>query len=447
MNKLVGERAPWGNFPRVIRNGDLGTLAEEPEYQSAKQGDMIAALNLVDRLLTDDTVDQIKALIGLDKPVLLPVLAVEESGNNKIPLAMAEVLSDRLGLEVELGIVQRDKVARTGAGADHRLAFNPSFEGEVRSGQKYLILDDTLTMGGTLASLRGYIENRGGTVIGASVMTAHSGAVDLNVKPKMLAAIAQKHGVAMDIFWKENFGYGIDKLTQGEAGHVKAAESVDAIRDRIATARHASIERLDEGGTQAPPGSARRATGIRFAGNSMVGDVLLESTQGLEQEQQALLEAAPIEQTYQEALALYVQAKHAQVEQIEDRIENLIDRQQARLQHTQANTPGLLSMPGTKRAWQARQTQQQARLQNLHNRLETVREIKEGMGIHAPKIEELATRKMRAENPELASDWDAMREAARRHQALMRKQERERKQTQEQRQGRSQSLGLSITKN
>ena len=67
------------------------------------------------------------------------------------------------------------------------------------------------------------------------------------------------------------------------------------------------------------------------------------------------------------------------------------------------------------------------------------------MGIHAPKVEELATRKMRAERPELASDWDAMREAQRRHQALMRKQEQERKQAQEQRLGRSQSLGLSRT--
>ena len=88
-------------------------------------------------------------------------------------------------------------------------------------------------------------------------------------------------------------------------------------------------------------------------------------------------------------------------------------------------------------------TQQYAQM--LHTRLEVVREIKEGMGIHAPKVEELATRKMRAERPELASDWDAMREAQRRHQALLRKQEQERKQAQEQRLGRSQSLGLSRT--
>ena len=175
------------------------------------------------------------------------------------------------------------------------------------------------------------------------------------------------------------------------------------------------------------------------------GDGLLAAAEATEAEQQAALEAAPLDQTYQEALALYVQAKHDQVERIEDRLENLIDRQQARLQQTQANQPGLLSRPGAKRAWQNQQMQQQARLQSLHVRLEAVREIKEGMGIHAPKVEELATRKMRAERPELASDWDAMREAQRRHQALMRKQEQERKQAQEQRLGRSQSLGLSRT--
>lgn len=174
------------------------------------------------------------------------------------------------------------------------------------------------------------------------------------------------------------------------------------------------------------------------------GDGLLAAAEATEAEQQAALEAAPLDQTYQEALALYVQAKHDQVGRIEDRLENLIDRQQARLQQTQANQPGLLSRPGAKRAWQNQQMQQQARLQSLHVRLEAVREIKEGMGLHSPKVEELATRKMRAEKPELAADWDAMREAARRHQALQRREEQERKQAQAlERPGRSQSLGLT----
>ncbi|HAX9549906.1 phosphoribosyltransferase [Escherichia coli] len=437
------ERAPWGDFPKVVRNGDLGSLTNEPEYQAAKQGDAEAALNLVERLISDDTVAQLKTLIGDEKPRIVPVLAVEVAGNNKIPAMMAVVLADRLGLEVETDIVQREKVARTGAGADHRLAFNPTFEGKVIPGQKYIVVDDTLTMGGTIASLRGYIENNGGKVMAASVMTAHEGALDLAVKPKMLSGIHEKHGPAMDAFWKETFGYGIDRLTQGEAGHLRAAPSVDAIRDRIAAARNEAVNRVGASRTATPAraGQQQPPAVKQPSGNS--GEDLLQAAQETETEQQALLESAPVEQTYEQTLALYVQAKHDQVERIEGRLEQLVDRQQARLQQLQSNAPGLLSLPRTKAAWQQQQAQQQARLQTLHTRLDMVREIKEGMGIHAPKIEELATRKMRAEHPELAADWDSMREAMRRHQALMRKQEQEKKQAQERERGRSQSLGLS----
>ena len=158
MSKLwIGERAPWGDFPPVIRNGDLHSSKKEPEYQAAKAGNMPAAINLVERLLTDDTVEKIRRQIGDSKPLVLPVLAVETAGNNKIPLAMARILADRLNLEVESNIVQSERVGRTGAAANHRLAFNPSFKGEVKTGQAYLIIDDTLLMGGTIASLRGYI--------------------------------------------------------------------------------------------------------------------------------------------------------------------------------------------------------------------------------------------------------------------------------------------------
>lgn len=436
MSKLgIGERTPWYDFPQVIRNGDLGALKNEPEYQAAKSGDMSAAIELVDRLLTDDTVGKIREQIGDGKPLVLPVLAVEAAGNNKIPLAMAEALADRLGLDVELGIIQSDKVGRTDSGADHRLAFNPTFEGDVKQGQKYLVVDDTLTMGGTVASLRGYVENRGGKVVAASVMTAHEGALNLPVKSSMLAAIENKHGPSINHFWQETFGYGTDKLTQGEAGHLKSAKTVDAIRERITAARHEGIERLGANRVEASPRS-------KGAGRSGVtGESLVSSAEGLEVEQQAMIEGASVEQGYQETLAMYVQAKHDQVESIEDRLENLINRQQARLQQTQSNRPGFLSMPGTRKAWLASQAQQQGRLQTLHARLETVREIKEGMGLHSPRVEELATRKMRAENPELAADWDSMKQAERQHQALMKKQEQEKKQTQEK--SRGLSLGLN----
>jgi len=72
----------------------------------------------------------------------------------------------------------------------------------------------------------------------------------------MLEAIARKHGPTMDTLWRETFGYGIDYLTQSEAGHLRAAASVDAIRVRIAAARHEGIERLDAGRAQTPASAA-----------------------------------------------------------------------------------------------------------------------------------------------------------------------------------------------
>jgi hypothetical protein len=136
---------------------------------------------------------------------------------------------------------------------------------------------------------------------------------------------------------------------------------------------------------------------------------ILVEAEALEREQQALINSAPIEQTYQEILALYVQSKHDQAAQLEGRIEKLLGLQQARLQRLQSRAPGFFSLSSASRAWRSRQAQCRARLRVLNHRLEIVREIKDGMGLYSPKIEELATRKMRIEYPELASDWDAMR--------------------------------------
>lgn len=247
------ERAPWNDFPPVVRNGDLKELEKEPEYQAAKGGDQGAALAIAERLVRSETVEAIHSIVAGRPAKIVPVLAREQAGNNKIPLMTAEVLGERLGLEVEYNIVQSEKVGRTNKGADHRLAMNPAFDGEVEQGRPYVLVDDTLSMGGTISSLRGYIENRGGQVLGAAVMTAHPGAVNLAIKPKMLADIERKHGHAMNDYWKEEFGYGIEQLTQGEAGHLRKAPSVDAIRDRITAARDAAGWTMGETGAGQTP--------------------------------------------------------------------------------------------------------------------------------------------------------------------------------------------------
>lgn len=256
------ERAPWRDFPPVIRNGGLGSLKNEPEYAAAKGGDSAEAVRLVNKLLKEETVRQFRAMIGDRKPVIVSVLATESAGQNKIPLAMAQALGSRLDLPVDTDIRQINKVSRTGAGIDHRLAFQPVFDGYVEAGRDYLIVDDTLAVGGTVAALRGYIENRGGHVLGAGVMTAHEGALNLPVKQAMIDSITRKHGDAMDNYWKEEFGYGIDRLTQGEAGHLRSTENVDRIRDRINDARLQGIAGTHEQTQPLSPGQQERPEGI-----------------------------------------------------------------------------------------------------------------------------------------------------------------------------------------
>ena len=172
-------------------------------------------------------------------------------------------------------------------------------------------------------------------------------------------------------------------------------------------------------------------------------DALLERAQEAQAEQTALLEAAPLESQYSAAFAAQVEAKHDQAERIEDRLENLIEQQASRLQQTQASQPGLFSRPGARAKWQSQIQQQQSAMQRLHGRLEAVREIKDGMGAHGPRIEELAHRKVRAQEPGLAKDWEEMREAERLHQALLRKQEQEKKQALE-RERRGENLGRGL---
>lgn len=180
----------------------------------------------------------------------------------------------------------------------------------------------------------------------------------------------------------------------------------------------------------------------------MQGDSLLNHALANQVEQLALFEVAPVESQYNAMFMTQVEAKHEQVERIEDSLESLIAMQSSRLQQVQASKPGMLSLPSTRAKWQQQLQHQQGVIQRLQGRMETVREIKDGMSIHGSRIEELATRKLRAQEPELAKEWDEMKETQRLHEALQRKKEQEKKLVREREkrelQGRGNRLGLSL---
>ncbi len=108
--------------------------------------------------------------------------AVEGYGVNAIPEALADMLSHQLGWPTDNGIVQINIVAHTGADGFSRLARQEKFNGDAMAGKPYLLTDDFVGQGGTLANLRSHIMSRGGNVLGATALTGkpHSGTMVLD---------------------------------------------------------------------------------------------------------------------------------------------------------------------------------------------------------------------------------------------------------------------------
>ena len=238
-------RTPWGDFPKIKVLYPSGTLrkASEELYLQAKGGNVLAAYELlVEHVLTSEDILDIGALILGHNPILVPVLAQEHLGKNRIPAVFAEIIGGDLGLEVCDDIVQTVKANHTDANAYERIVRQPMFDGHVEVGRNYVIIDDTVSMGGTLAALKGHIESNGGKVILGVTLTGYR---DLDLVPldKTLSFIRNKHPELSE-WWKNEFGFPVEYLTQGELGHFKKPNSLDEIRSRlIAAGFQSSYER------------------------------------------------------------------------------------------------------------------------------------------------------------------------------------------------------------
>ena len=155
---------------------------------------------------------------------------------NAIPQAFANMLGRYLGWPVDEGIVQVNVVAHTGADGYARLARQAAFDGAVERGARYVLVDDFVGMGGTLANLKGHIESRGGVVLAAVALTGKPYSARLAVSPERLRELKARHGNALETWWLQRFGHAFDALTESEARYLARTAQADTIRDRLAAA-------------------------------------------------------------------------------------------------------------------------------------------------------------------------------------------------------------------
>lgn len=233
MDSNLPPRADWGNFPDVVIHAPELNVKKHPDYAAAKSGDADAAYKLVKDSLSPAAIKAIQDQLNGRKPILTSAHALERTGVNAIPEAMADVLGAHLRLPVDSSIVQTNVVGHTGAGGFARIARQAAFDGDVLSGAEYYLVDDFIGQGGTLANLKGHIESKGGIVLGATALTGKPYSAKLKPSQEQLLALRGKHGEELERWWVNRFGYSFDRLTQSEARYLERTPDTHTIRDRI----------------------------------------------------------------------------------------------------------------------------------------------------------------------------------------------------------------------
>ena len=235
-------RSAWRrNFPDAVLLADERRTKRHPDYPAAKAGDESAAARLVDSLVDGVGLAAVRTLVATarkaDYPILVCAHAYEREGVNAIPSALAELLSQRLRVPFSTTVVQSNVVAHTGADGYGRMARQARFEGDIEKGREYIMVDDFLGQGGTMANLRGWVEKQGGRVVGAVGLTGKPYSAKLNPTKEQLHELRQKHGPDFENWWRERFGHAFNCLTQSEARYLARSPDVDTIRDRLAAAQ------------------------------------------------------------------------------------------------------------------------------------------------------------------------------------------------------------------
>ena len=232
-------RAPWRDFPDAIILAPESRTRQHPDYAVAKSGDAAAAARLVCALVEAPALAAVRALIERvsgGRPTLVSAHAYESEGFNAIPAALARLAHEHLGTPVDTDVVQTNIVGHTGADGYGRLARQAAFDGKVEAGREYVLVDDFIGQGGTLANLRGRVEKNGGSVVGAVCLTGKSYSAALSPAEEQLHALGTKHGRDFEEWWRDHFGHAFDCLTQSEARYLARAPDADTIRDRLAAA-------------------------------------------------------------------------------------------------------------------------------------------------------------------------------------------------------------------
>jgi hypothetical protein len=223
-------RSPWeAGFPPVAIHAPRSEVSTHPWFEGARSGDVDAAALLVADTCSGPLVDWLAELGKGSAPLLASVHPQKANGLNVLPEVLAHGLHLLLGWETDTELVQANVVDHVGDVGFSHLARQAVFAGAVEPGRAYVLVDDFIGQGGTLANLRGHIMAGGGRVLGATVLTGNTSSSVLRLEPERLQQLRDQHG-SIEQWWQQHFGFGFDCLTHAEAGFLLGHDDSAAVR-------------------------------------------------------------------------------------------------------------------------------------------------------------------------------------------------------------------------
>lgn len=212
-------RTPWQNFPPVLVHTSMVSMKSHPGYLAAKSGDSRSARELVNSFFKP-------SVLSGTPPVdyVVPVMQLDVGQQwNALPLELARLSARVLHAKILPLIVQDNIVHHTGADSIRRLLDQPSFTGKVLPG-RYLIVDDVVTLGATLANLRGWIESNGAHVALAPTLSASLFSTRLVPDWSSITAIKSRcHDLS------QSLGLAPELLTNREARFISGLKTLESI--------------------------------------------------------------------------------------------------------------------------------------------------------------------------------------------------------------------------
>jgi hypothetical protein len=217
--EIHGTNFAWEKgFPKGYGHTSIAYLKRCPGFECAKNGDINAARRIVQTCVKPN---RINIMLGNHpKSTLLPVL-----GKNVIPLALAQ----EIGLPTWNNVLRIDTKPRKSLPAIQRLLHKPVFVGHIQEGINYIIVDDIITQGGTIAALREYVLARGGKIVAVVALAYAIGSHNIAPTNEILFRLHFKFGYSIYVLQIIGLVDAFEELTYSQIRYLLMFSSIQNV--------------------------------------------------------------------------------------------------------------------------------------------------------------------------------------------------------------------------